>query len=522
MEGAKIVFSTIFTTILLLTLLHYIPPISAYISSVLPFEVYQEGETAPVDGETCILKAAVPLMGYLKCDVVAPDVETVDTVFEGDTITTNFNTPKIKAVKVACPEDFTYFRFKSSVTEACPLGGETWCESPVAGHGTYTTIFTDVPNFRLTGYCLKKKWMGLKEEKTTAKLKFVYDAYGLVAISPTWGRQIVAANTCDLKYADKSRIPKDVTQTRVNYGESINYLVAWVEGPYELNVHRWNGRDVFCMDTGAIYSIGKFRAKDGNCYAYPNKIIAYEDCCPGQQAANLICDEDFKWKPLQTNKCQTDADCKEGYKCIMGTCTKVVECFSTMECPGAGDWIVDTSDPTRRSVVKYECRDHSCVIVDRKTGQCTPPNIGCPNGQVCILDRTTGMTYCKPSQATGGYCGDGVCQSWENAESCPQDCAMPIPSPANLKWIWIPYFALLGAMVQYAKRRDVIDASIGGMVGMLVGYGVYWFLSLPTIAKILAVGGGIALVTGLIYLLFFTGFGATLLLLLSLARRPSK
>jgi len=510
---AVVVFVSMFS---LFYALKTIPPIQAFQSSQLQNATYG----------SCELKAAIPLMGYLKCEIISHAKTSVeDFSSEGSIVKfgDNENGKIANTVSVTCDSPCNYVVYQVdphfNPNAPCKIGSDDWCQYEVVPGEFRPLGFNAQPGEELKAYCQKRYFGLIGTEKCGGKVKWTYDAYGLVATEPTWGKETVSSTSCDLSAADQSKLPAETKgKTRLGWDEWVNYLVAWVSGPYELNIKKWGGKDVFCMGTGNIYEIGTFYARDGSCYAYPGKLIAFEDCCPGQKSANMVCGDDFKWHIQEIGTCTKDSDCPSGYKCYSGTCVKVVQCYSDMECPGSGQWVTDYSDPSRKTLVRYACQNNACVLVGKQVGECTPPDVGCPSGQVCIVDKETGKAHCEPQHGPSEYCGDGVCQPWESVASCPEDCKFPVPT-GNLTWLWIPFFAVLGFLLGYRKKRDVIDGLTALLLGALIGFVIYYLLNLSPLQKLL-LGLGIGVFGSIfIYLIIFTGFGTFLLILVDRLRR---
>ena len=278
------------------------------------------------------------------------------------------------------------------------LGQYIWIGNPSLAGKMKVKIYEESIRYGLNVYDSGGKW---RYKSDSCSLKSIID----------WGK------VC------KSGCEKNMDSVTLQFDDWVNYLSNWVYAPIDINskIVTYNGEKVYCQ-VNALYRLKKFTTADGNCYIYPAEKIKNVECCPGMESANARCGDDFKWHPIITEECKSDADCAPGYQCINGECVKVVQCFSDLQCPGQGNWIPDYST-TEIDIVRWGCKDGQCVILERKKTECTPPNIGCPPGYVCDV-----QTYkCIKQVGPVGWCGDGICDpSKENPDNCPADCKKSI------------------------------------------------------------------------------------------------
>jgi hypothetical protein len=300
--------------------------------------------------------------------------------------------------------------------------------------------------------------------------------YGL-NVYDSGGKYRYNAKSCDLNgVADKDKVVKsceglsgcdrvrDVAiDTQLTFDDWVNYLADYDMVPIDESrrVVNYNGKTVFCQVTtgGAnLYELNRLETNEGVCYVAPanNPIAGPVDgieCCPGSAcSANGVCNDDFKCvanilPPEEPDDpaslCTSDQDCivKYGtdYICntATGDCVFRVDCRSALECgQGTGTWETDYSTPDT-DVVKWSCVNYRCVITERKSVQCTPPNIGCADGYVCNPTTFT----CELQTGPAIKCGDGVCSKpYEDYFNCPEDCD---PEPTE-RSAWDRFMSFLG------------------------------------------------------------------------------
>jgi len=184
----------------------------------------------------------------------------------------------------------------------------------------------------------------------------------------------------------------------------INYVNDWVYGP-ATNIVTYNSQQAYCS-AGQVHSIVKLQVADGSLKKVDpmykgtkpdgtavnglGNIIANVECCPSEPS----CGSDFKYVKVVTNE---------------------KSCVSDIQCFNAGNPVSETGT----TYVKYQCLSGNCIKSSPITVQCTT-NAQCNNGQICDLS-TTNYGSCV-TQISGEYCGDGICQSTENGNTCSIDC----------------------------------------------------------------------------------------------------
>ena len=501
------------------------------IFSYVYVSTYMKGET--VDG--CEVKTLIPILGRIECEVYKEGAESIREFGPEPTLIRfgdEENSPRAETVSFMCEKaDYVIYQLDPNYNPniPCPIGSDNWCQFEVTP-GVWRAFGTDVKlGERFNLYCQEYVgvyplgWWG---EKSKGKVKFVYNQYALIA-HESGGKKVLNAKSCKLDddkieiknlcvegsgkdYATGSFLTcKELKEsTRLNFGDWVNYVAFWSEGPSDLNLVDYDGEKAFCS-MGRIYSLGKITTKSG-CYVYPKDLIDIKDCCPGMMSANAYCGDDFKWHPISTGECKSDEDCPEGYVCQENKCIASGQtCISTAQCPGGGDWIPDYSS-SKPTVLKFKCVDRICKVQEKKTVECIPPDRGCPEGKIC--DPNKGYVCVTPS-GPPGYCGDGVCSPYENPIICPEDCKInPVSFNMNLLWIIMP--TLMGAVLGYAIKRDTVWLIAGTVFGLAGGLILYYLATLPTIVKILlglGVIGGVSVILWLFGGAIFTIIMAILL-----------
>ena len=111
-------------------------------------------------------------------------------------------------------------------------------------------------------------------------------------------------------------------------------------------------------------------------------------------------------------------------------------------------------------MVKYQCIDNKCKVVDEKKGECLPPAYGCSEG-VCDPEKLK----CVAQSGISVTCGDGVCssESGENPLTCSKDCKVPFIPSSNV--MLYGFLTALGSLLLYFKKRDIVSLILGGLIG---------------------------------------------------------
>ncbi len=391
-----------------------------------------------------------PSMGRFECEPLSHDETYSQIYFEGDRKDTslsvscgdNENSPSCGGIYINCQKgvlDFTFVEFQADGVGPCPIGGGNWCRNAITVD-TYIQIVSKRQlgsRFRVRGcfddYLVTRQWHpGTLREYSLPYGLNVYDSGGKYrynakscSVRDIGDYKNVCTSTgsnCTETIFNTAN-GKDISNTYVlGFDDWVNYLSSWVYAPVDVNnkIVTYKGETGYCQPAGggkvAIYSIGKFDTI-GGCYAYPEKISGYEDCCPGMESANAICENDFRWHTKIVGECDLNRPCPSGYNCQENKCVRIVECSSVMQCTGQGAWVTDYSEeqPTR---VKYGCVDGNCNVVDIERVDCVPPKQGCSSGMLCDP-----YTFKCVQPTPNVVCGDGVCSTGaEDSTTCPKDC----------------------------------------------------------------------------------------------------
>lgn len=346
----------------------------------------------------------------------------------------------------------------------------------------------------------------------------VYDSGG------KWRYNIESCDLGDLSWVEKSRVCirtdgkacKEIKKTdRLPFDTWVNYLSDWTPVPLDISrkIVIWQGSQAYCQ-VNQIYNLGEFETEAG-CYKYPNSIIASVDCCPGMETANSRCSDNFKWEPIETWECQTNADCDEGYKCQNNKCILIIECVSSLECPGIGQDIC-TQVGNEYIVTKYGCINNKCIVGADVKVDCCPPFSGCDEGYVC--DPSKGYK-CIKQTGPDIVCGDGVCSKpFENVVNCPEDCEV---EPFEIPWNYVlPIIIIvIGTLLTYVLTKNWIWTAIGFLVSSVIGLILWWFLSLTWWARILLTLGIAGSIVGIVYILIVTGILGFMVMVILVLRR---
>ena len=233
-------------------------------------------------------------------------------------------------------------------------------------------------------------------------------------------KDIVNSVDCTVQSSDKALIPNNgfsgtTLQRQGGYGASwYNYVDDWAYGP-ATNVYTYNGQQAYCS-AGKLYSIVTLQMANGQLVKLApdynsqtasgqtinglGSLITAVECCPNEPN----CNSNFKYIPINNNSQNNGKSC-----------------FSDVQCFNAG-----TPVPTDAThYVKYTCQNSLCVASSPISVTCTT-NAQCPSSQICDQSLTN---YGKcVQQNTGAYCGDNICQTTENFNLCPSDCAVQCPT----------------------------------------------------------------------------------------------
>lgn len=390
-----------------------------------------------------------------------------------------------------------YFYYQASDNSNCRIGTDNWCKQGVTG-GQESRFLS---NKQLGTTIQIGSCKGTIGTLYAGEVGTYFVPYGL-KVYEYGGAFRYNTQSCSLSdwgFNDRTNVmvncggvpgcSKEYQGDYIEFDDWVNYLASWdyvVEGLDSRYIENYNGQQAYCI-AGKIYSLKEMDTV-GGCYAVQSSVIANEECCPGMQAGNQYCGDDFEWHTQSSGEkeCYTDLQCYVS----TSTGTEYIPDYSTQDL----------------DIVKWECVSNKCVITDRKYVQCVPPNVGCPAGQVCNPNKGY---ICENQIGPGIACGDGVCSSpYEDIINCPQDCTNP--NEWDLEFLWIVVLAVLGAGIGYAAGKWLglgIGAAIGGIIGLII----YWYLGLAWWQQLaLGIGG---LVGGGITLYLFGGAIASFILM---------
>lgn len=274
--------------------------------------------------------------------------------------------------------------------------------------------------------------------------------------------------------------------SKVGMNRCQNYITDYIL--VDTKTYTYLFREVLCQARN-IYEIDKINLLDGSTRKIQGERIKDVECCP----AEANCGDNFKWK-------EVEKDCPLGYD---------------YECPNGGEPIAITGT----SYVTYSCISGMCV-------QSNPFNVECTNNAICVDKYNNPSMVCKNFKCVKdddwvGHCGDGICESilGETATSCPEDCG-DWEDEFNFNWLYlIPILLTLGLAGLFGWRGKSrtgkyywLDFVIGGVLGLGIGFLLYWIFSNWLVVLLVGlIGGG-----GLIFLLFLIGGIPLLLFLLNL------
>ena len=389
---------------------------SLFKGSLLP-----SASTVSINGKTCSLVEGKgtflrPQFGRIECQPIQNSHKEVKKLdfhkYLGDTdVIITFgdveNAPE-GYFSVNCVNS-KYFDYQTDARFAngkCPLNSKQKCTAVVSANMKVrfnSNTFRPGEKLRIIG-C--HSYFAYK----SGTLYSNYIPYGLV-VYDSGMKKIYNTKNCRLtslssetkrsicKKGDGTACEKSASQTTLNYDDFVNYLSDWTPVPMDVSkkVVDYQGQKAYCQ-IDKLYSIGSFETASG-CYYYPKEAIASVACCPGMVSANGVCGDDFSWHKSSEVK---------------------VQCKSDLECMGQGQYIPDYSK-TGQYVSKWSCINGQCRIINSKKVKCLPPDIGCPSGQLCNVNKGYVCEYQKGNIPV--KCGDGICSSpYESKYSCPADC----------------------------------------------------------------------------------------------------
>jgi hypothetical protein len=324
------------------------------------------------------VKYLVPHMASFKCDVTGSSTSSHMMSERGIWLSIEdigINTNLLKNIKVELTKDpFFQPRLKLNICDANKqnCGGEEAINFKPVNYGIIELNDLDLTRYSYYLYTevstvFSWKYFG------DAKVTYTYDKFGLTLASTTNdpAGEIICSTSCDLscpsqKYRDKI---VSTPETTLNFYETAPYLEFW-DAPAlvgdQLGGTYWiPTKQQFCFG-GYIYNAGTLTMENGDEYIYPKSYVTKKDCCPGAVLSitngQKICQNDFTWKTI------TDND--------------KIPCTSVYQCPGQGK---DTCNLISGKYIKssYSCSNGYCEQGKETQVACCPPDLGCPEDQVC-------------------------------------------------------------------------------------------------------------------------------------------
>lgn len=443
------------------------------------------GCQAPSDSSGMLL---VPLMGFYSCEPA-----------QGGQITDN--------VQISVGNTGAYFSLCTQNTPSCTInydgngGTLTFCDSSqvatnsffgnqycttsrtmpttlaVNSNGLYSRIFVPAASLGSVNANLQRVWtpFTLYQTSPTGGKTQVYQS-GTYSCNPPGTAKLCVGDSTN------SYCTKGVYTGGLSFYGISNYFDKLVTGPVSANTYTYNGQTVYGSGAGTLYSIGKVTLSDGTCYSVPQSVVANVACLPGAISGGQQCGTDFAWHILPTST---------------GSTSVAPSCVSDLQCPGGGNYLVDYSDPLRKTAVKYSCQTGQCILQPKVVSSCADTS-ACPTGAVCSLDPSTGIGACLssatnplPGRITGILCPDMV-TTVSDASLCP------LTSGFDYKIYILAAIGIIGAIGLYTRK-------IPGMVAMLmIAVAVIGYLYFYQTAYLVL---GIIGIVGLILALFFIAPG---------------
>lgn len=363
------------------------------------------------------------------------------------------------AMSVTCGGESNQFHYQASDRASCKIGSEEWCILTVKPNEEIKFAeFIDIGATQRIGGCFEHnfwtypvlqpqsgRFLKLNEVKT------YYIPYGLRVEDSTGKDVTVSTVSCNLKDVTQfgsvvidCGLDEDCKKSisaatnALNFDAHVNWVDKYDPVIIDLN-HRfvtWKGQEGYCEmgydGKATIKSFTDVTTMSGTCYSLPDKIIADSgdgiECCPGMIGPNAVCDSDFKWHIESITPVEDPAQvvddqyCRDtygaDYSAQDGQCVRKRGCWVASDCTGGGEYVRDYS-ATIPTIVQYGCVSGQCVMLDRKTVECTLPDYGCTAGDVCDPETFT----CVSQKGVEIDCGDGVCSApYETEYNCPADC----------------------------------------------------------------------------------------------------
>jgi hypothetical protein len=304
----------------------------------------------------------------------------------------------------------------------------------------------------------------------------IYDENGRTLIDPEpFYAYTVPFGSCYSYFPEINRHPigntceecQDTADCRDRYGSAYNYLGT----EYGATCGSGHVQIYDCLATGGEVCVKERMDADGNfieCMEWGQqsrcdlKLAIPVQCCPGDSSCGpqAFCDTDYTCKA--TAECVSDGDCGHTVMCDYAT--------TTLKTPA--------------------CRNGACVFLEEDVDCCGDGN--CPIGYYCASDYT-----CKQETDAKKDCPFECCANEQEFfdrpcvignvccpdHTCQASCG---GGGDDIVWLWliIPILAVaLGAAGYYAS--EITGAVILGAIGGIIGYLIYWFMSLEWWAQAL-------------------------------------
>lgn len=440
------------------------------------------------------IKFAFPNIGTIKCEVGYPNEQ--QTSYEAVTIEENPrwlddfpginipNTDKIKVYGISPGTKWEihgrwHWRICDLNHANCLPDDDEWYDIKDVGNKGQEMYLAEIDPTLQTIKLHYPDYVPFSE--TEVKIRIKYDRYCLKVYETTTGFGadclLGYESTCTVGGGHLAKTKEGPSRT-IPFTKGFNYLNYWDTVDYELNEKKlftYNGKDAFCFG-GTIYSKGIFETMSGIKYYYPESPpIAREDCCPGWVGAGYRCDDNFNWVELGEE-----------------------DCITSWDCPGQGKWGRDFHEANQ--IYQAICVDGTCEY-EYKDVDCSHDD-ECPEGQYCnklswTCEPETGPPPGVPRPPIAGLPG-----SLSNLIAEYGIFIFPI-------LIWLLITTFVGAFYEWQLGWKAWV--IGALVGILVAWAVYWFLSTWWI-QVLAGAGILLWVIG-------GGLGAAILLLATKGRK---
>jgi len=414
------------------------------------------------DGSKCLLVEGTkltPLMGFYQCEVIDNNARRtfyISNSPEDDVIT--FSSANLLRCGQDVYTDKCTYEIKSPAKETWAFafwsGNKKtrlkWLiddNKPVGyGYGGKTWNYVnDIQNIPEGGILIREyaqpsqyarfvyqyeecDWLGMNcvwKNIDNAQIKIVEEVnkFGLVQYGATSGRNVVSTTGCNVN--SNLRLcteGKDCEYTWdkkgvLDFYQSTNYLQDWAYSPSDFSVHTYNNEKVYCSGS-KLYSFDYMKLSNNKCYAYPSTFKANIECCPNAVAGSAVCGSDFKWKT------QEEAQ-KDG-----------IQCISDIQC-GGGAWQPDYGDTTYQTITRGKCINKVCVFETKKT-ECSTDR-ACPQGEVCVLDKITGIGTCTVQESS-----TDVIPREETVIN--KTGGEPAPESPNIDWNLIGLAVLIGGI----------------------------------------------------------------------------